>query len=134
MGSVAVKMFKPRAVLHLLFIMLDCLVQITESKSTPDGIFIIPAINKTSTTSNTTTSTTSTTSKTTEIQDTFPPKYNKTSKQDEEFSFEIDMGIHPGHGLCTKCWWETSFYNCNDPTSANLERCRRQVCPRCHVD
>jgi len=36
MGSAAAKMFKPRAVLYLLAIMLDCLVQTTESKTETD--------------------------------------------------------------------------------------------------
>merc|ERR1712168_571324 len=102
MGSVAVKMFKPRAVLYLLFIMLDCLVQITESKSTPDGIFIIPAINKTSTTSNTTTSTTSTTSNTT------TKTTSKTSTTSN--TTQVCPRCHVDEGYCTYLPW------CCDPS------------------
>merc|ERR1712025_966912 len=37
-------------------------------------------------------------------------------------------------GLCTTCWYKTSYYNCTDITPSNLARCRQQACPRCRYD
>merc|ERR1712025_1486264 len=37
-------------------------------------------------------------------------------------------------GLCTTCWYRTSYYNCTDITPSNLARCRQQACPRCRYD
>merc|ERR1739838_1216621 len=111
MGSTAAEMFKPRALLYLLVVLLVCLVQTTESKTKPDD------------------------------KTKFVIKPNLKAYQQYLFERlsggvrAILATIREGKpGLCTTCWYKTAFYNCTDITPSNLARCRREACPRCRYD
>merc|ERR1712201_32035 len=110
MGSAADEMFKPRAVIFFLVVLLACLVQTIESKTKSD--------------------------------DNTPFTVNQMAKYHQHLlerfhgvELAIIATIREGKpGLCTTCWYKTSYYNCTDITPSNLARCRQQACPRCRYD
>merc|ERR1712212_402482 len=113
MGSAAAEMFKPRALFFFLVVLLVCLVQTKESKTNDDDddetIFTIQA--------------------------NITKYQRKIFKRLEGVEQAIVATIREGKpGLCTTCWYRTWRYDCNDITTLNLARCRRDVCPRCRYD
>merc|ERR1712212_688793 len=113
MGSAAAEMFKPRALFFFLVVSLVCLVQTKESKTNDDDddetIFTIQA--------------------------NITKYQRKIFKRLEGVEQAIVASIREGKpGLCTTCWYRTWRYDCNDITTLNLARCRRDVCPRCRYD
>merc|ERR1711931_600381 len=113
MGSAAAEMFKPRAMFFFLVVSLVCLVQTKESKTNDDDddetIFTIQA--------------------------NITKYQRKIFKRLEGVEQAIVATIREGKpGLCTTCWYRTWRYDCNDITTLNMARCRRDVCPRCRYD
>merc|ERR1712183_636318 len=111
MGSAAAEMFKPRALFFFLVVLLVCLVQTKESKTNDDDETIFT------------------------IQANITKYQRKIFKRLEGVEQAIVATIREGKpGLCTTCWYRTWRYDCNDITTLNLARCRRDVCPRCRYD